>query len=177
MKSISLFLFAVFAISSAQISLNRDKSAIKISGTSSLHDWEMTVEDFDVAGRITEDQVTDLKVSVTAKSMKSGKTIMDEKAYDAVQAEDYATIYFSAESLQLKGNAIEGQGKLQIANKSREIDFSAKIIKQDNKEVQIQGAVPLKMSDFEITPPTAMFGTLKTGDEVVIGFDVSINKY
>ncbi|MEP1035027.1 YceI family protein [Ekhidna sp.] len=158
------------------LKLNKEDSSLKIVGTSSLHDWEMIVDEYDAIGLVTESQIKNLKVTVNAKSMKSGKSIMDNKAYDAVRADDYPSILFSAESLQLDGGKIRGMGTLEIAGKSREIDFSADIISDANGTMQLRGEVPLKMTDFDITPPTAMFGTLKTGDGVVIHYDIFITK-
>jgi polyisoprenoid-binding protein YceI len=158
-----------------QINLNTEKSTMTITGTSSLHDWEMTVNKFDVTGIITDTQVQNLKATIKSKSMESGKSIMDDKAYDAVQADDYPEIIFSAKTLKVNGNTISGKGSLMIGGESREIDINAKIIKKGT-EMQLQGKVPLKMSDFDITPPTAMFGTLKTGDDVVINYDIFLTK-
>ncbi|WP_420317578.1 YceI family protein [Ekhidna sp.] len=159
-----------------QLKLDTDKSSLIIEGTSSLHDWEMTVEEFDVTGVITDTQVQNLEVTIKSKSMKSGKSIMDDKAYNAVEADDYPEIIFSAKSLKIGGERITGRGSLQIAEESRMIDLDVKIVKNGASEIQLVGLVPLRMSDFNITPPTAMFGTLKTGDEIVIKYDISLTK-
>ncbi|WP_424962332.1 YceI family protein [Ekhidna sp.] len=157
-----------------QINLNAEKSSMIIAGTSSLHDWKMSVEDFDVSGSIVDNEVQNLKVAVVAKSMKSGKSIMDGKAYDAVKADDYPTILFSAKTLSIKGEKVIGKGTLEIGGESRAIDLDAKILKNMGSEMQLTGSVSLKMTDFNISPPTAMFGTLKTGDEITINYDISI---
>jgi hypothetical protein len=34
--------------------------------------------------------------------------------------------------------------------------------------------VPIKMTDFGIKPPTAIFGRLKTGDEVKVNFELNV---
>ncbi|MEQ6167220.1 YceI family protein [Ekhidna sp. MALMAid0563] len=159
-----------------QINLKTEKSSMIIAGTSSLHDWKMSVEDFDVSGAIVDNQVQNLKVAVVAKSMKSGKSIMDGKAYDAVKADDYPTILFSAEKLSIQGDKVTGKGTLEIGGESRAIDLDAKILKNQGSEMQLTGSVPLKMTDFNISPPTAMFGTLKTGDEITINYDILITK-
>ena len=159
-----------------QIKMNADKSTMEITGTSSLHDWEMVVNEFSVGGNMTDTQVQNLKVTIKSKSMESGKSIMDSKAYDAVEADDYPEIIFTAKSLQISGSKITGKGNLTIAGESREIDLNAQIIKNGASEMQLKGSVPLKMTDFDIEPPTAMFGTLKTGDEVVINYDITITK-
>lgn len=172
-----LFIIAVLSgfFGLGQIKLNTEKSTLKITGTSSLHDWEMSVNEFDVIGVITEAQVQNLKATIKAKSMESGKSIMDDKAYDAVKAYDFPEIIFSAKTLQISGNTISGKGNLSIGGESRPIDLNAKIVKEGS-EMQLQGKVPLKMSDFKITPPTAMFGTLKTGDDIVIHYDILLTK-
>jgi len=37
-----------------------------------------------------------------------------------------------------------------------------------------KGSVPIKMTDYGIKPPTALFGRLKTGDDVKVNFELSI---
>jgi len=34
--------------------------------------------------------------------------------------------------------------------------------------------VPIKMTDYGIKPPTALFGRLKTGDDVKVNFELTI---
>ena len=37
---------------------------------------------------------------------------------------------------------------------------------------EFTGSIKIVMSDYGIEPPVAMFGTLKTGDEVTIDFEL-----
>ena len=169
-----ILIYESFAL--GQLKVNAEKSTLKITGTSSLHDWEMTVEKFDATGMIIENQIENLKVTVETKSMKSGKSVMDKKAYDAVKATLYPNIFFSSQNLNITDKTLSGAGILELAGKKKEVMFSADIIHDSPAEMRIQGSVPLKMTDYDIEPPTAMFGTLKTGDEVAIVFDVLITK-
>ena len=41
-------------------------------------------------------------------------------------------------------------------------------------QFRLTGSLPLLMTDFGIDPPKAMPGTLKTGDRVVVHFDVVV---
>lgn len=176
MKYLLIITALVGYFSFGQIKLNTEKSAMQITGTSSLHDWEMDVNEFNVTGLITDAEVQNLEVTIMAKSMKSGKSIMDGKAYDAVKADKNPKIIFSAKTLQIKGDKISGKGNLNIGGESRQIDLVASIVSNAATEMQLKGTVPLKMTDFNISPPTAMFGTLTTGDEVVINYDIFITK-
>jgi hypothetical protein len=44
---------------------------------------------------------------------------------------------------------------------------------QAGDKVSINGSKELKMSEFNIKPPTAMLGTLKTGDQVTVAFQLN----
>lgn len=176
MKYLMLLILLISIPTYGQLQLNKDKSSLKITGTSSLHDWEMVVEEFDVSGMISDALIQNLSVTVKAKSMKSGKSVMDGKAYDAVQADEYPHIIFSAETLQIVNDQISGLGKLEIAGRSSEFDISPMIINDLDGKMQLKGQVSLKMTDYDIKPPTAMFGTLKTGDEVVIQYEFFLTK-
>ncbi len=159
-----------------QLKIDSQLSTISIKGTSSLHDWEMSIEEFDASGSISEGKVENLKLSLTAKSMKSGKSVMDGKAHNAVKADQYPEIYFAAKELIIKDETLSGKGRLELAGQSKELTLAADIVSNTTSEMRLKGNIPLKMTDFAITPPTAMFGTLKTGDEVTVVFDVLINK-
>jgi hypothetical protein len=40
--------------------------------------------------------------------------------------------------------------------------------------VKATGVVPILMTDYGIQPPTAIFGRLKTGNEVKVNFELSV---
>ena len=56
------------------------KSTLSIEGTSTLHDWEMTVEGFngtiDVEVASNDIEIKSLKLNVPVKNLKSGKSPM-----------------------------------------------------------------------------------------------------
>ena len=54
------------------------------------------------------------------------------------------------------------------------VDFSTTI--SDNK-ITLVGENKFKMTDFNIDPPKALFGTITTGDDINIKFSNFIKKY
>jgi hypothetical protein len=40
--------------------------------------------------------------------------------------------------------------------------------------MQISGSKKLKMTEFDMVPPTALMGTIKTGDEVTVTFNLNL---
>ena len=66
-------------------------------------------------------------------------------------------------------------GNLTIAGATKplEIIFDAKV---SSNKIVLSGSKSLKMTDFKIDPPKAMFGTITTGDEVIIKFETVFTK-
>jgi len=66
-------------------------------------------------------------------------------------------------------------GDLTIAGASRTVTFDVVGKSTANNTMTFTGSVPVLMSDHGVDSPTAMLGTLKTGDEVVVHFEVVTN--
>lgn len=154
---------------------------VVVSGTSNLHDWEMQVEDFrcnlEVSTQNPSFKIQAVSFSGTSGSIKSHSSIMDRKTYDAMQADQYPEIRFenlTPEDIPLNSKSFKGaiSGDLFLAGKNSTISvpFSGEII--SDEEIRITGSKRLNMSDYDIDPPTALLGTLKTGDEVTVSFNL-----
>jgi polyisoprenoid-binding protein YceI len=159
--------------------IQKPTSSMTVEGTSSLHDWKVQMKDFRGDLTAVRDKGNMKIESVTfrgkTKSMASDNSIMDSKTHDALKADKCPEIMYSIKSsrdVQIKDNKFSGliTGDLSIAGKTRTeaIQFTGSMI-SDNK-MQIRGSKKLKMTDYGIDPPTAMLGTLKTGNEVTVTF-------
>lgn len=168
----------VLAMVNSQWSFMADanNSSMVVKGTSTVHDWTSNVGEFTVSGTIEENLVKGLKVLVTTKSIKSGKSIMDDKTYEALSGKAHPQVQFTASSLQIENGLINGDGQLTIAGETRPIKIQAETTSMPQNILKVKGSVLVKMSDFGIEPPTAMFGTLTTGNEVTIEYQLLLNK-
>ena len=174
-------------ISVAQtFSVNNTASKLTIEGTSNIHDWEIQAKD--QQGKITVElsdgqlvKLTQLDFVVKAESLKSGKGGMDKNTYKALNTDKHKTITYKLTKL---GNIdcitagsckVTTTGNLTIAGvtKSLEIIFDAKVT---GDKIVLSGNKSIKMTDFKIDPPTAMFGTITTGDDVKIKFETVFTK-
>lgn len=163
--------------------LNTESSTILVKGTSSIHDWEANAETFE-AKLITQldeknsiSGINDFTLKVDVKSINSGKGVMDRKIYSALDEGKYPQILFTlAEITEISEDSISAKGTLKIAGKDRKIDLKASYSTAEDQSLTISGTKKLLMTDFDVTPPKAMLGTLKTGDEVEIVFNVTFNK-
>ncbi len=171
-----LIIFSVATLAFSQWSFKSDlsKSSMKIKGTSTVHDWTSDVEEFAVKGIYKDNAITDLEVSVKVASIKSGKSIMNDKTYDALQKDRHPYIYFKASKLAVSGQYATGTGTITVAGVSKPISIRARLVPEGSTTYSVSGEVRLQMTDFNIEPPTAMFGTMVTGDEVTIQYNVLI---
>lgn len=159
----------------SQLNLNKEKSSIMIYGTSSVHDWESEAKQYTITGTKDDQSIKNLKVTIKTESIKSGKSIMDDKTYDALLKDKYPNIIFQAGELKIAGSKVSGTGKLTLAGKSKSVAINGKVISNSNNQIQIEGSNKVNMTEYGIEPPTAMFGSLVTGEEVTIKYNITLN--
>jgi polyisoprenoid-binding protein YceI len=187
MKKIKIFLtfFAVLAGSYLQAQNTfqvEPSSEMVIKGTSSIHDWTSEVETVKGKGMLMIEsgnlkKVSDLNISIPVKSIKSGKNAMDKNTYEALKAEDHPEIKFNLLSLQdMVGNKITATGEITIGGSTKKTELTASYDVKEDGKIALKGEKSLKMSEFNIDPPTAMFGTIKTGDEITIEYNLILTR-
>jgi polyisoprenoid-binding protein YceI len=165
---------AVFGQS--RLTLVPAESSVMIMGTSSLHDWEEAVKQFAISATLDEASITNLSATFEVKSIESGKSIMDDKTLEALKAETYPQITLKASKLTFSNSAITGAGVLKLAGKEKTIKINAAVTESTASYLVVSGKVEVVMSEYGIEPPTAMFGTLLTGDKVTIVFNIKFKK-
>lgn len=200
MKTIINYFLAVLLISLLPIigwaqsaNYNVDEtSTLIIKGTSTIHDWEADVEEMDIEialepANLQKDSMTNpvesFSITVPVESIESGKGGMNRKIYGALKKDDYPQIKFelnkailadamaSPDSFELKST-----GALTIKGNTQEIVFPVKGTRMDGNNFRFEGSYSLNMKDYDVDPPSAMFGTIKSGEEVEIVFNILVTK-
>lgn len=168
-----------FQLASAQSSkLKGFKMTVK--GTSTMHDWESTVEKLECKSTFkTENnsliEIKEAVVKIPVQSIKSPKgKMMDNKTYDAFNYEKNPSIIFSLTSIQINASKLtaDTKGTLSMAGATKNIDLPVSYKVLANGDLLVIGTKKIKMTDFNMDPPTAMMGTVKVGDEVTISFEL-----
>jgi polyisoprenoid-binding protein YceI len=157
---------------------------IIVRGTSSLHDWDMTLRQLDCDVSLSNEgnlikSIEKVVFTCKASDIKSDNKIMDRKAQYALKSDIAPEIKFvagKATDLVANGNKFSGKltGRLTVAGESRDITVPFEGTISDNYLINVEGKADLKMSDFRIVPPTALMGTLKTGDEISVIFSLRL---
>ena len=188
MKNILAFLFTLlFSVGMMSQEVTQSKnldiklpSSVLIKGTSTLHDWESVVEKtyskMTIMNMDSLKQIETLRVKVISTSIKSGKKLMDKLTYKALKSEQYRWITFDFKSGELISEdnqevSIKLNGDLSIAGVTKSVSVITNINKK-GENIFLSGSYKLKMTDYGIKPPKAVFGTIKTGDEITIEFNL-----
>jgi hypothetical protein len=168
------------------VKFKSQKANVQIAGTSSLHDWTEKSEKgtADATFTISGDKLTaiaGLTFTVPVKSIKSEHTAMDNNTYKALNADKFANITYVASAatvtpVDANSYTIKTTGKLTIAGTTNETEVTGTARVNADKSITVTGSKKFKMTDYGVKPPTAVFGTIKTGDALTISYDVKFVK-
>lgn len=171
----------------AQVKYSSKSLSLTVSGTSTLHDWDMksstgTIEAnfaLNAAGAITA--VNGLSFSTKGESLKSGHDAMDKNAYKALKVDKAPAITFTSNSatitsLDASNFSVKSVGKLTIAGATLDAEIVATCKVNADKTITVMGSKKISMKEFGMAPPTFMMGTIKTGNDVTLKFDLKLNK-
>lgn len=162
--------------------LFKNNSKVTVAGTSTLHDWTMVTQtlkgeaDIELSGNEIL-SIREVKVEIPVESLKSGKNKMDKNAWRALKSDKYPAITFQLkdfEPISVNGGSsvMEVNGHLTIAGKTKPEKILVKYRTDRQGNLVVSGSKDIKMTDYKVTPPEVMFGTVTTGDAITISFDL-----
>lgn len=156
--------------------LNNSDQVFIVRGTSSLHDWHMEAKEGIGNCVITNKdgslEVQKAEVKFKSESLKSGKNGMDKNAYKALKTKEAEWVSFKLSSFDAAAGKGIVTGDLTIAGFTKSVSFQVET-NQTPGMLMVSGSTGFLLTDFEIEPPTALMGTIKTGDEVTIEFKLT----
>lgn len=166
-------------------------STLTIEGGSNLHEWSCKTSQIDAAvtidgnydkatGATIGSMLKAVDVKVPVKSIKCGKGAMDNNLYKALKADDKSTISYIMGSFSVvpgstaESFTVKAPGKLVIAGAQRDVTIEVQAQRLADGRIRAIGRVPLRMTDFGITPPTALMGTMRVKNDIVVALDLTL---
>jgi hypothetical protein len=158
---------------------------VTIDGTSNLHSWDEKVES--VSGNSTvmlnangSYDINAVSLVMVVHSIKSDMgAAMNNNTYKALKSNVDPDITFSLDA-PIKGikpeasaQTVAANCKLTIAGVTKALMMQVKISMPQKGVIDFAGSQKIKMTDFGVQPPVALFGALVTGDEITIKFTTS----
>lgn len=171
----------------AQEAYKIKESKMEIVGTSSLHDWVSSVLNLSAEGDFTVnneqiENIAGLVVNIQVKDIQSTKgSMMDNKTYSALKEESNPIIRFTLTEVTSSettyfGQQISTKGNMEIAGKNRPVQLDVKAKVLPNGELSFEGSTEINMLDYDMEPPKAMLGAIRTGELVTVNFTLTMER-
>ena len=122
----------------------------------------------------------DFAMVIPVPALRCGNPVMERDMRQALLADRFPAIVFHFSELisgithDIDHNTyaaiISGEITLAGAHKQIQLPVVAQRLARDR--FRIQAELPLRMTDFGVRPPTALFGMVKARDELVVRFDL-----
>lgn len=183
-----LYLFAILFIKTEEEnSVSKEYkigsgSEFIVLGSSNVRRWKVVSKMAEGKAfiKIENDRISrieNLSVSIPAESLLSGKKSMDVHTYEALKTKQYSTIFYLLDKINNIENEngyqlLSATGYLNIAGIAKHINLKVKSHLL-NEIVFFEGEIRLLMNEFNVTPPTALSGTLRTRNDIIIVYKVS----
>ena len=182
-----LFSLQVLTLSvSAQANYRSVSGDLLVSGTSTMHDWTMKSAkadcsasfDLNAAGRI--DALSALSFTTPANALKSEHGSMDKNAYKALKTDKAPQISYTMTAATLtqtaNGTTVTCKGKLTMAGITQDEELVAVCKANPDNSITVTGSKAISMKQYSIKPPSFMLGTVKTGNDIVLTFHITLKK-
>jgi len=188
MRHLFLISFLLSAIAAgAQSHYAGSAIDLTVSGTSTLHDWTMKSVKADCSANFTINSqgmivgIDNLVFSTPVTSLKSEHTGMDNNAYKALKTDKNPVISYVVNQITLApaeagGVVVTCKGRLNIAGSARDEDIIALCKLNGDNTISVTGTEKISMKEFSVDPPTFMLGTIKTGNDIVLAFHLTLKK-
>lgn len=161
-----------------------------IDGTSNVRDWEarantidatFILSEFDMSdfSTLTSDHFETLELSIPVEDIESGSGRLTNNLQKYLKGDDHPIITFNLsdiESISVDGNqaTITANGVINAAGVDHETTMNVDAT-FENGSVTFSGTQQLKMTDFNIDPPTAMLGSIRARDEIDIIYSLTFS--
>lgn len=153
-----------------------DAAITEVNGTLTLQDIENIT-----AETLSPEAFQNLTLTIPVEEIEAESGGLTSNIHKYLKGDDYPNITFELNNVtditeQEDGTfLISGSGVISAAGAENtvEMQVTANLV---NNGIQFTGEQELLMTDFGIDPPTAVFGTIRSRDEIRIEFDVSFNR-
>ena len=162
------------------ISIDREESRLWIEGSSNVNQFRCRAGRYntDVAPPTT-DTTTKVEVDVAVEGFDCGKRRMNRDLYETLLSNRHPFIsfeYLSTESLTYEGDTdtytMTVNGNLTVAGHTNQIQFPLTAEVLDNNTIRATGSTDLKMTAYNVEPPSALLGLVRVNDELTVHFEI-----
>lgn len=125
-----------------------------------------------------------VKVRIPIRSFDCGREAMNEDMYQALKADshpDISYLFYGVDGVNGPVGSTSEQfelmttGGVALGGEANTITFPVSIKRVDELSFVARGTMDLKMKEFGVTPPTALFGLIKAYNKISISFRLHVS--
>ena len=162
-----------------------DQSSLEIKGSSNVNDFDCRYNEpimpdtlyHEIEIEPSEVKVKGDNISMYVESFDCGKKGINRDFRKTLKSNEYPTIDVTLERLIYDDDQpVIAEVLIYLAGISRmyQLDFTS--LTQEEGTNRIHGSQIIKMSDFNLEPPKALFGLVKVNDEMTINFTLNVRQ-
>lgn len=160
------------------------KSRLEISGTTNINDFHCLSVNY-----MGQDIMEESCLPSDNKSSLSGEIIMKSVGFDChnsmltkdfaktIKANEYPEIgirFISLEPGQSNTDLLFGDVEIALAGKLRMYRVSCVIKNENDQRKHLEGSCTFRFSDFDLEPPSKLFGVIRVKDTVSVDFHLKL---
>ncbi|HEX5868822.1 MAG TPA: YceI family protein [Longimicrobium sp.] len=156
-------------------------SRVWVSGTSTVRSWrcestQLTGNAQAAGTELSQVAQSSGEITIPLSSLDCRNGTMNGHMRNALKAGDHPTLRFRATSVAVTPEgAVRMTGPLTIAGQSREVTINGTAARQ-NGRLRVTGSKQINMTEYGVTPPRLMAGTMRVNPAVTVGFDVVLGQ-
>lgn len=166
------------------------KSQFQIQGNASIRTFTCAVQQVDGQARFpaardtvpdtVPEQQTEVVVQMPVRAFDCGNDRMTDDLQEALDMKDHPEIRFelihatvgAPTDTARQWRTVNAIGALSISGTKRVVRLEAAGYALDANHFRLRGCTPLKMTDFNVEPPSKAFGLIRVKDRIEAQFDL-----
>lgn len=175
-----------------ELTLSPDHSFM-VEGTSNVRDWygdvtridarfHLNPERLESLSGLQADDFGSLELRMPVEMIESDGRRLTRNIHDYLKKDDHPEILFELDRILSVENSADGStaliraaGVVTAAGGNHDVEMEVRA-ELDNGTLILRGSQPLNMTDFGISPPTAMLGSIRANDPVIVNFQLRFQR-
>ncbi len=124
----------------------------------------------------------EFNLTIPVTTFRCGNRVMESDMRRALKADTHPAVRFSFRALRggIQHDLDSGlyhaaiSGDLTLAGVTRTIHLTVSAQRLSRTLFRIRAELPLRMTDFDVTPPSALFGAIRARDNLTVHFDLTL---
>lgn len=170
----------------------KDSPQMKIDGDANVRSWDADVEKVNGTLKLTDvenfsienlkpENIKELTLTIPVEGINSDSGRLTRNLHGYLKKDDYPEITFKLNrvtEIEIENGSarITAEGVINAAGKDHTVTMTSTASLNGDGTINFRGEQELLMTDFDIDPPTAVMGTIRARDEIVISYNVNFGR-